>query len=71
MAARSKEDIRKEAQVIASAFGVSITSSNTDHNVGQTGAADTKPSMTWEQAMIRLQLLQIELLANIRESETA
>lgn len=72
MAARTKAAIRAEAQAIAKNFGVSIISAPTaDDNVGDTGAPATGPSMTWEQAMIRLQLLQIELLANIRQSETA
>lgn len=67
MAARTKAQIVAEARVIAKAHGVSIVSSE---NAGDTGAPATEPSMTWEQSMIRLQLLQIELLANIRESET-
>jgi cyanate permease len=68
MAARTKAQIVQEAQAIAGNFGVSINAAGA--NAGDCSAPATKPSMTWEQAMIRLQLLQLELLANIRESET-
>jgi len=66
MASRTKDEITKEAQVIAKQFNITVDSTH----AGKTGALGTNPSMTWEQAMIRLQLLQIELLQNIRQNET-
>lgn len=68
MAARTKAEIVKEAQAVVKDFGISIIDAG---NAGATGADASKPSMTWQQAMLRLQLLQIELLANIRQAENA
>lgn len=71
MAARSKvNEIVKEARCIAKKFGISVISG--DH-AGEAGCIPTSGdniTMTYESAIIRLMLLQIELLSNIRENES-
>lgn len=66
MAARSKTDIVKEAQGIAKKFGIQVVGGE---HAGEAGGASDDVTLTWEQAMLRLQLLQIEILSNIRQSE--
>jgi len=66
MPARTKQQIVDDAKAIAKAFSVQPEAGE---HAGAASNTSTE-SMTWEQAMIRLQLLQIELLSNIRQSET-
>lgn len=66
MAARTKAEVVAEAKNICKQFGIQVVPGE---HAGESGAKDA--SMTWEQAVLRLLALQVELLSNIRNSETA
>ena len=66
MSARSKASIVEEARGIAKNFGISVQAGD----FAGRAQGDTVESMTKENAIIRLLLLQIELLADIRQGES-
>jgi hypothetical protein len=73
MAARSKADIVSEARNIARAFQVDIVAGeHVGSSIGKDASgAIMDTTMTFQQAMIRLQLLQLEVLIDINRSEAA
>ncbi len=64
--ARTREEIVKEAKGVVQNYGVEIMSTE---NPGEAGCANgNNPPMTIDQARLRLMLINIELLADIRDN---
>jgi len=71
MAARSKvTEITEEARCIAKKFGISVISGDHAGEAGCVPVSGEDVTMTWQSGIMRLLLLQIELLSNIREGES-
>lgn len=66
MSARSQTIISAEAKAIAKNFKITTDGGDTV-DVAETGSVDA--NMTMDQAQLRMQLLTLEVLLNIRENQ--